>query len=41
VKCKEIEGLYFVGDGTGDPAPGMNVAAASASKLAKMLSTKS
>lgn len=41
VKCKEIEGLYFVGDGTGDPAPGMNVAAASALKLVKMLSTKS
>jgi phytoene dehydrogenase-like protein len=41
VKCEEIDGLYFVGDGTGDPAPGMNVAAASASKLAKMLSTKS
>ncbi|WXG46332.1 MAG: FAD-dependent oxidoreductase [Candidatus Atabeyarchaeum deiterrae] len=40
VKCKEIEGLYFVGDGTGDPAPGMNVAAASASKLAKLLSAK-
>jgi hypothetical protein len=41
VRCKEIEGLYFVGDCTGDPAPGMNVAAASASRLAKMLSTKS
>jgi phytoene dehydrogenase-like protein len=41
VKCKEIEGLYFVGDGTGDPAPGMNVAAASALSLAKMLSAKS
>jgi phytoene dehydrogenase-like protein len=41
VKCKEIEGLYFVGDGTGDPAPGMNVAAASATKLAKMFSAKS
>jgi len=40
VKCKEIEGLYFIGDGTGDPAPGMNVAAASATKLAKLLSTK-
>jgi phytoene dehydrogenase-like protein len=41
VKCKEIEGLYFVGDGTGDPAPGMNVAAASALSVAKMLSAKS
>nr|MDO8099602.1 FAD-dependent oxidoreductase [Candidatus Njordarchaeota archaeon] len=40
VKCKEIEGLYFVGDGTGDPAPGMNVAAASATKLTKLLTAK-
>ena len=39
VKCKEIEGLYFVGDATGDPAPGMDVAAASASKLTKILTT--
>nr|MDO8133778.1 FAD-dependent oxidoreductase [Candidatus Njordarchaeum guaymaensis] len=41
VKCKEIDGLYFVGDFVGEPGPGMNPAAASAAALTKMLSSKS